>query len=153
MKKRTPVRETVSDGGEVGTSGDRMVQEGLSDREPELWEKGGFSNTVSFVRGLDFFVFLLFSLVHWDSCSLLLFFKLKSTMKKSPWKIWWHRLWATLKWALLSVVCGSHCAYYHPTTEFHSWLFTSHEPMWLREGKSSFFILCCEMAVWRASIP
>ena len=26
-------------------------------------------------------------------------------------------------------LCGSHCAYYHPTTEFHSWLFTSHEPM------------------------
>lgn len=36
MKKRTPFRETVSDGREVGTAGDRMVQEGLSDREPEL---------------------------------------------------------------------------------------------------------------------
>lgn len=36
MKEITPLRETVSDSGEVGTAGDRMVQEGLSDREPEL---------------------------------------------------------------------------------------------------------------------
>ena len=36
MKKRTPFREGVSDGGEVGTAGDRMVQEDLSDRQPEL---------------------------------------------------------------------------------------------------------------------
>lgn len=35
-----------------------------------------------------FFFFLLFSLIHWDSCSLLLFLKLKSIMKKLPWKIW-----------------------------------------------------------------
>ena len=39
MKKRTPLRETVSDGGEVGTAGDRMVQEGYSELRTE-WEGG-----------------------------------------------------------------------------------------------------------------
>lgn len=88
MKKRTLLRGAVRGAGEVGAAGDGVVQEGISDEGPLSQNLGEGSSFPLFILLSAYIsIFLIFSLILWDSCSPLLFFKLKLIMEKLPWEI------------------------------------------------------------------